>query len=118
MNGRDKNRKQRNAPSFSNNVQGLKMNQAYWNVLIELESVGKGVEEDVEKKPWLSDQRGKEIQNQANKSGQICESWNAVIVIPEIMQLKIIKPPRSSGNVSNKIGKRSFGRPYQTAFLK
>lgn len=112
VNGRDKNRRQWDAPRFSNHVQGLKINQGYWNVLIEQENVGKGVEEGVEKKPMLSDQRGKEMQNQANKSGQICESRNAEIdpeVIHEIMRLKIIKPPCNSGNVRNRIGKPSFG---------
>lgn len=61
------------------------------------------------------------MQNQANKSGQICESRNAEVdpeVIHELMHLKIIKPPCSSGNVSNKTDKPSFGRPYQTEFLK
>lgn len=40
------------------------MNQAYWNVLIEHESVGKVEEEGVGKKAMLSDQKGKEMQNQ------------------------------------------------------
>lgn len=64
----------------------------------------------------LSDQKGKEMQNQANKSGHICESRNAEVhpeVIHEIMQLKIIKAHFSIGNVRNKIDKPSFGRPYQ-----
>lgn len=38
-------------------VQGLKMTLAYRNVVTEQKSVGKGVENHVEKK--LSDQRGK-----------------------------------------------------------
>lgn len=95
------------------------MNQGYWNVLIEQESVGESVEAAVEKKSVLHDQRGKEMQNQANKSGQTCERRSAEVypeVIHEIMQLEIIKPPCSSGNVSNRTDKPRFWRPYQ--FMK
>lgn len=58
--------------------------------------MAKGVEEGLEKKTNISYQGGKEKQNQANKSGQICESRNAEVdpeVTHKIMQLKIIKPP-------------------------
>lgn len=74
----------------------MKMDQAYWNVLIELENVAKGLEGGVEKKANITYQGGKEKQNQANKSGQICENTNAEVdpeVIHKIMQLKLIKPP-------------------------
>lgn len=96
VNTRDRNKLQWDAPNFCNNVREMKMDQAYWNVLIELENVAKGLERGVEKKANITYQGGKEKQNQANKSGQICESRNAEVdpeVIHKIMQLKLIKPP-------------------------
>lgn len=66
----------------------------------------------------LRDQRGKEMQNQANKSGQIYESRSAEIdpeVLHEIKQLKTIKPPCVSKNVKNKTDNPGFGRPYQNS---
>lgn len=93
----------------------MKINQVYWNILIEQESV----EEVVGKKSVLHDQRGKEMQNQANKSGQTRERRSAEVypeVIHEIMQLEIIKPLCSSRNVSNKTDKPRFWRPYRTVY--
>lgn len=38
-------------PVSEKNIQEMKRDQAYWNVLIELENMAKGLEEGVEKKP-------------------------------------------------------------------